>query len=51
MAKRRAGSQTASLTFDQKKSGINPIYLAIEGVLYIVRKLLTRITTLLETAS
>ncbi len=26
MAKRRVGSQTASLTPDQKKLGINPIY-------------------------
>ncbi len=32
MAKRRAGNQTASLTPDQKKLGIDPIYLAAEGV-------------------
>ncbi len=32
MAKRKAGSQTANLTPDHKKSGIDPIYLAVEGV-------------------
>jgi hypothetical protein len=32
MAKRKAESQTASLTFDQKKSGIDLIYLAAKGV-------------------
>ncbi len=32
MAKRRDGSQIANLTPDQKKSRIDPIYLAIEGV-------------------
>jgi hypothetical protein len=47
MAKRRAGSRTASLTSDHKKSGINPIYLASGGVPYIVEKLSTRATTLL----
>jgi hypothetical protein len=32
MAKRRAGSQTASLTSDQKKSGIDPKYLAADNM-------------------
>ncbi|CAM6008978.1 unnamed protein product [Sphagnum balticum] len=50
MAKRRAGSQIASLTPDQKKSGIDPIYLASDNVPYTVEKLLTRATTLLQTA-
>jgi hypothetical protein len=47
MAKRRVGSQIASLTPDQKKLTIDPIYLTIEGVQYTVRKLSTRATTLL----
>jgi len=51
MAKRKAGSQIAGLTPDQKKSGINLIYLAIEGVRHIVGKFLTRVTTLLQMAS
>jgi len=50
MAKRRAGSQTTSLTTDQKKSGIDPIYLASDDVPHTVGKLLTRVTTLLQTA-
>jgi hypothetical protein len=49
MAKRRAGSQIASLTPDQKKSGIDPIYLDADNVRYTVEKLLTRATTLLQT--
>jgi hypothetical protein len=36
MAKRRAGSQTTDLTPDQKKSRIDPIYLAAKGVWHIV---------------
>jgi hypothetical protein len=51
MAKRRAGSQVANLTPDQKKSGIDPIYLSADGVQHIIEKLLTRATTLLEIAS
>jgi hypothetical protein len=47
MAKRRVGSQTASLTPDHKKSGIDPIYLAIDNVPLIVGKLLMRATTFL----
>jgi len=50
IAKRKAGSQTASLTPDHKKSEIDPIYLDSGGVPHIVGKLLTRITTLLEIA-
>jgi hypothetical protein len=50
MPKRRAGNQIASLTLDQKKSGIDPIYLAADDVQHTVEKLLTRATTLLETA-
>jgi hypothetical protein len=42
-----AGSQTANLTPDQKKSGIDPIYLSTEGVQHTVGKLSTRGTTLL----
>jgi len=51
MAKRRARSQTASLTPNHKNSRIDPIYLAAEGVRHIVEKLLTRAITLLWTAS
>jgi len=47
MAKRRAGSQIASLTPDHKKSGIDLIYSAAGGVPYIVGKLSTRAITLL----
>ncbi len=32
MVKRKAGDQTASLTPDQKKSGIDSIYLAIDNI-------------------
>jgi hypothetical protein len=47
MAKKRAGSQTGSLTPEQKKSGIDPIYLSIDDVRHTVGKLWTRATTLL----
>jgi len=50
MAKRRVGNQTGSLTLDQKKSGIDSIYLASDDVPHIVGKLSTRSTTLLEIA-
>ncbi len=50
MAKRRAGSQIASLTPDQKKSGIDPIYLVVDDVRHTVGKLSTRASTLLWTA-
>jgi len=48
--KKRAGSRTASLTLDQKKSGIDPICLVTDNVPHTFGKLLTRATTLLETA-
>jgi hypothetical protein len=51
MAKRKVGSQTANLTPDQKKSGIDPIYLAAKGLPHTIRKLLMRATTLLQTAT
>jgi len=47
MAKRRAGSQIASLTPDQKKLRIDPIYLAAGGERHTIEKLSTRVTTLL----
>jgi hypothetical protein len=47
MAKRRVGTQTVSLTPDQKKSGIDPIYLAANDVPHTVGNLLTRAITLL----
>jgi hypothetical protein len=47
----KTGSQIANLTPDQKKSGIDPIYLAAGDVPHIVGKLSTRATTLLQTAS
>jgi hypothetical protein len=50
MAKRRAGSQIASLTFDYKKSGIDPIYLAPDDMPHTIGKLSMRTTTFLETA-
>ncbi len=50
MAKRRARNQIANLTPDQKKLGIDPIYLVKNNVRHTVKKLLTRATTLLETA-
>jgi hypothetical protein len=51
MTERSARSQIASLTPDHKKSGIDPIYLAADGVPHIVGKLSTRVTTLLQTTS
>jgi hypothetical protein len=47
MAKRRVGSQTTNLIPEQKKSGIDRIYLALEGVRHTVENLSTRATTLL----
>jgi hypothetical protein len=43
-------SQIVNLTPDQKKSGIDPIYLAAGDVPHIIGKLSTRATTLLQTA-
>jgi len=45
--KRRVGNQTGSLTLDQKKSGIDSIYLFANNVRHTVGKLSTRATTLL----
>jgi len=50
MAERKAKSQIASLTSDQKKAGIDPIYLATNNVRHTVGKLLMRATTLLQLA-
>jgi hypothetical protein len=47
MVKRRAESQTVNLTPDQKKSKIDPIYLAVDNVRHTFGKLSTRATTLL----
>ncbi len=46
----KTGSQIVNLTPDQKKSGIDPIYLAAGDVPHIIGKLSTRATTLLQTA-
>jgi hypothetical protein len=46
----KTGNQIASLTPDQKKSRIDPIYLASGDVRHTVEKLSTRATTLLQTA-
>jgi hypothetical protein len=46
MTKKRVESQIASLTSDQKKSRIDPIYLVAKGVQHTVGKLLTKATTL-----
>jgi len=51
MAKRRAENQIASLTPDQKKLGIDSIYLTAEGMQHTIRKLSTRIITLFKTTS
>jgi len=50
MAKRKVGNQIASLTLDDKKSGIDPIYLAAGGVPHTVGKFSTKATTLLQIA-
>jgi hypothetical protein len=51
MAKRRAGSHTASLIPDQKKSRIDPIYLVAEDARHTIGKLLTRATNFLQATS
>jgi len=48
MAKRRVGSQTTNLTPNQKKSRIDPIYLAVDNVRHTVGKLLMNVTSLLQ---
>jgi hypothetical protein len=50
MAKRRAMNQIANLTPDQKKSGIDPIYLVADNLRHTFGKISTRATTLLQTA-
>jgi len=45
-----AESQIANLIPDQKKSRIDPIYLVVDNVRYIIDKLSMRATTLLQTA-
>jgi hypothetical protein len=45
--KERAGSRNANLTPDQKKSGIDSIYLAVDNVPHTVGKLSIKATTLL----
>jgi hypothetical protein len=50
MAKRRVESQTTNLTPDQKKSGIDPIYLVANNLRHTVGNLSTRATTLLQSA-
>jgi hypothetical protein len=47
MAKRKVGNQIASLTPDQKKSGIDLISMSSDGVQHTVEKLSTRATILL----
>jgi hypothetical protein len=49
MVKRRARSQTDSLTPDHKKSGIDPTPGCAEGVRHTIGKLLRRATSLLQT--
>jgi len=48
MAKRRA--RKGNLTLDQKKSRIDPIYLAADNLPHTVGKLSKKATTLLKTA-
>jgi len=49
MGKRRAGSQTGSLTPDHKKSGIDLFPTSELRVQYVVAKISTRSTSLVET--
>jgi hypothetical protein len=51
MVERRAGSQSASLTPDHKKSGIDPIPVCADEVQHTVGKLLRRYTSLFQTSS
>jgi hypothetical protein len=51
MGKRRAGSQTGSLTPDHKKSGIDLFPTCELRVRYVVGKILTRATSLVQTSS
>jgi hypothetical protein len=47
MAKRKAGSQTCSLTPEHEMLGIDPISMRARGMRHTIGKLLTRSTTLL----
>jgi hypothetical protein len=51
MAKRKAGNQTGSLTPDRGKSGIDPIPFRAGGMQHVVRKLVMKATTLVQTSS
>ncbi len=51
MGKRKAGSQSASLTPDHKKSGIDLFPMSDLGVRHGVGKISTRATTLVKTSS
>jgi hypothetical protein len=51
MGKRRAGSQTASLTPDHKKSGIDLLSTSDLKVRHVFGKISTRATTLIQTSS
>ncbi len=51
MGKRKAGSQSASLTPDHKKSGIDLFPMSDSGVRHGVGKISTRATTLVKTSS
>ncbi len=51
MGKRRAGSQTGSLTPNHFKSGIDPLPMPDSGVRYAVEKISTRATTSVQTSS
>jgi hypothetical protein len=50
MGKRKAGSQTANLTPDHKKSGIDLFPTSELKVQYVVGKILTRATSLVQTS-
>jgi hypothetical protein len=50
MAKRKAKSQIVNLIPDQKKLGIDPIYLSAYNMQHTIGKLSTRDTTLLQIA-
>jgi hypothetical protein len=51
MGKRRAGSQTGSLTPDHYKSGIDLFSTSELRVRYVVEKILTKATRLVQTSS
>jgi hypothetical protein len=50
MPKRKVGNQIGNLTPDHSKSGIASISLRANGMRHIVKKLLTKDTTLLQTS-